>query len=430
MAMEPETALGTALASSGGRSALSVRALVPLLMLFAMVSHINRIGISTAGTARIMDQYGISPTRMGWVYLAFLLTYTLGMIPGGLLIDRIGPRGALMTVGFGSAAFGALTGLVGLSFHGAGPVFLALLAVRGLMGMFSAPLHPSMARAVGQWVSSRSGSRINGLVNGSALLGIAATPVFFGALIDRFDWPYAFFFMALVTTLLTLAWSLLIAAPSAGPARGESYEASDEPSGVSWWSLLRHRSLMMLTLSYGTVGYFQYLFFYWMNYYFQDVMKLPESTSRFYAAIPALAMAVGMPLGGWLADRLEHARGSSSTRGVVPTAGMLAGALLLIAGILTHDPVWMVACFALAMGGVGMAEGPFWSTAVALGGRRGGSAAALLNTGGNAGGMLAPVLTPWIGETYGWGPAVCLGSAICLVGVVLWCWIDPEERLS
>ena len=55
---------------------------------------------------------------------------------------------------------------------------------------------------------------------------------------------------------------------------------------AAWYALFRHRSLMLLTVVYGAIGYFQYLFFYWMSYYFQTVLQLPERQSRFYAAIP------------------------------------------------------------------------------------------------------------------------------------------------
>ena len=136
-------------------------------------------------------------------------------------------------------------------------------------------------------------------------------------------------------------------------------------------------------------------------------------------------MAVGMPLGGWLSDRLEHARRSAGIRKIVPMLGMLAGAVLLIGGVSAREPAWIVAWFALALGAVGMAEGPSWATAIELGGRRGGSSAALFNTGG----ILAPINTPWIGQTLGWGYAVSLGGLICLAGVVLWLWIDPHEKL-
>src|SRR5262249_44239487 len=54
---------------------------------------------------------------------------------------------------------------------------------------------------------------------------------------------------------------------------------------TSWHSLFRHRSLMFLTISYGAVGYIEYLFFFWMHYYFDDVLKLGKVESRVYAAV-------------------------------------------------------------------------------------------------------------------------------------------------
>jgi MFS family permease len=199
-------------------------------------------------------------------------------------------------------------------------------------------------------------------------------------------------------------------------------------SPESWWALCRRRSLVLLTLSYASVGYFQYLFFYWMNYYFEKILHLSVEQSRFYAAIPPLVMAVGMPLGGWIADHLEHGLGKSGSRKIVPMTGMFAGAVFLICGLAASRPEWIVAWFAVALGAVGMAEGPFWATAIDVGGRRGGSAAAILNTGGNAGGILAPTMTPFIGKHLGWGFAVALGGLICLSGVLLWLWIEPHEK--
>ena len=83
--------------------------IVAMLMGLCLISHVNRASMSVAGTDRIMGQYSIEPVKMGAVYSAFLLIYSICMIPGGLFIDRFGPRVALMVVGFGSALFGALT---------------------------------------------------------------------------------------------------------------------------------------------------------------------------------------------------------------------------------------------------------------------------------------------------------------------------------
>ena len=44
------------------------------------------------------------------------------------------------------------------------------------------------------------------------------------------------------------------------------------------------------------------------------------------------------------------------------------------------------------------------------------------------GGFIAPVVTPWVGLHLNWLWAIGLGGLVCLVGAVLWLWIDPRER--
>jgi ACS family glucarate transporter-like MFS transporter len=268
------------------------------------------------------------------------------------------------------------------------------------------------------------------MINGSALLGIAAAPPGVGALIDLFGWPQAFLITAVVTAVVASIWTAGTSGrkDSRKPAAAAELSESFATNAGAWLDLLRSRSLALLTVVYGAIGYFQYMFFYWMSYYFETVLKLPKEQSHNYAAIPPLAMAVGMPLGGWLSDRLEHARGNAARRKIVPMAGMALGAVLLLCGVLARRPEWIVAWFALALFSVGLAEGPSWATAVDLGGSRGGSSAAVFNFGGNAGGILAPILTPWVGQLLGWSYAVALGGLICLAGVVLWIWIDPREK--
>src|SRR5262249_8987541 len=99
--------------------------------------------------------------------------------------------------------------------------------------------------------------------------------------------------------------------------------------------------------------------------------------------------------GGWLSERLVGPRGVR--RGGVggPVVGLLASAGLLLLG-LAVAPLWaVVTCLSLALATACACEGPCWTTAVELGGRRGGTAAGIFNTGGNLGGQLAPWVTPW-----------------------------------
>lgn len=420
-----ETTEAATPATKAGAGALGI---IVLLMGFTFMNHFNRVSMASAGDTAIMTQYDISPTRMGVVYSAFLLMYTIGMFPGGLLIDRIGTRAALLFVAFGSGLFVALTGVTGLMTGDASTLIFALLIVRGCMGLCSAPIHPACAQAVGHWIPPGSRARANGTVNSMALVGVSVTPLVFSAMIHAFGWPISFMIAGSITAAVGVAWAV-IARDRPDVAHDDHWEVVPDKPPIHWTRLFRHRGLVILTISYGAVGYFQYLFMYWMNYYFQEVQKLPQQESHWLAALPPLGMAVGMPLGGWLSDLAERKLGRRRGFRIVPMAGMIAGAVLLGAGVFASHPYWIVTWFALAMCGVGMSEGPFWATAVRLGGPRGGSSGGFLNTGGNLLGMLAPTVTPWVGSLYGWGAALALGGLISLAGVVLWLAIDPEETL-
>jgi MFS family permease len=190
-----------------------------------------------------------------------------------------------------------------------------------------------------------------------------------------------------------------------------------------WW---RDRSLIFLTLSYAAVGYFQYLFFYWMHYYFDSILNLGEVQSRYYASLPSFAMAAAMPLGGGLTDRFRRLLGDRAVR-IVPAGGMIASGVLLVAGIFAKDAQWIVAWFTLSLGVLGLCEGAFWTRAVELGGEHGATTAAVMNTGGNGIGLLAPLLTPIVSRHLGWTWGIGLGAIIAIAGGLCWTWIVPKN---
>ena len=226
-----------------------------------LISHVNRASMSVAGTDRIMGQFSIDPLKMGAVYSAFLLVYSICMIPGGLLIDRFGPRRALMVVGFGSALFGALTGVTGWVFSSAASMLLALTLVRGTMGLLSAPLHPAAARTIGNWFPFAQRSWANGIVTAAAIVGVAVSYPGFGALIKVVDWQGAFLVCAVVTALLTIWWTFH-ATDWPAQHRGvnqverELIGTSEMPHTsvcgsrtAGWSTLLSNRNLLLVTLS-------------------------------------------------------------------------------------------------------------------------------------------------------------------------------------
>ena len=105
-----------------------------------------------------------------------------------------------------------------------------------------------------------------------------------------------------------------------------------------------------------------------------------------------LAMGVGMLGGGWLADRVPRSLSPRTRRALVPVLGMIASGVVFELGLLAPDARITLAAFTVSAALLGLCEAGFWTTVVELGDPFGGTAAGLMNTGGNAGGH--PVARP------------------------------------
>jgi MFS family permease len=406
---------------------------VPLLMLVVATGQFNRISISVVGTDRIIPYFGVTEERMGLVYSAFLLFYTLAMLPGGWFIDRFGARTALIVLGFGSTVFVALTGAVGFFFHGPLALWLGLLVMRSCLGFFNAPLHPASARMVYGHVRPESRSLANGLVTFSACLGISATYSVMGVLDQRFDWPGAFLVTSVLTLVVSLVWTFATRDGSVHTRPGGDRPAS---SGLAdLWPVLRRRGVVFVTLSYTAMGYFQYLFFYWIQYYFETIQKESSDVARWYTTMITLAMGLGMVSGGWLADSVPRRFSPRVRQALVPVLGMIGSGLVFELGLVAPTPQSTLAAFALAAALIGACEGGFWTTSVELGAPYGGTAAGLMNTGGNLGGTLSPTLTPVLGKLFaahygaevGWRLSLAVAGCIVVAGAALWLGVDAPK---
>src|SRR5438477_9757043 len=370
----------------------NVRWMVVLLLTgFTFLAHFNRVSISVAGNAHFIGPGKLSEEQVGLVYSAFLLVYTLGMLPGGWLIDRVGRRWAMTAMGLGLGFWAALTGALGWLGLATAALLGPLLAMRGLAGATSVPLHPGAARAVSLWLPLRERSTANGLVTAGALVGIALTYPVFGRLMDLAGWPAAFVVSGATLMLFALVWCALAADDPAGHPWANAAERQLVPEGgpvpprtrATAGDLLRllgNRGLVLLTLSYGAVSYVQYMFFYWIEYYLSQKLGLPRAESREAAFVITMAMAVGMAGGGWVSDRVCRRLGQRRGCRVIALLGMGLGAAFSLLGVSTTAPRRVVWCFSLALGALGLCEAIFWTTAPALERRNGGLACAVLNT--------------------------------------------------
>ena len=395
-----------------------------LMVLLSVMTYIDRIIITIAGPD-IMKEFAIPDIQMGTVYSAYLFTYTIMMIPGGYLADVFGPRAALATMAFGSALFTALTALGGSpglgTYIGIVPSFLA---VRLGMGICAAPMYPASGKMNANWNLPAARARVWGWIACGAGIGGACTPVLFRWMYANYTWRGSFYLAALGSAVLGAVWYWYV--------RDYPREEMPVPGAqvhvrTPWKELLTNRDLMLLTAGYFTVNYFEYIFFFWLYYYFGTIRKMGMDQSAVYTTLMWIAWIVMTPVGGWISDRLILRYGMRNGRRIVPVVGLSVSAILVYVGCNVTGTLPTVLLLCLSLGVAASTDGPYWAAAIDASGQHSGTGGAIFNTGGNLGGMLAPALTPLIASWAGWSAGLYAGGALALIGVIVWFFIGAES---
>jgi len=412
---------------------------VGLLVAFSVMSYFDRTIMSIAGPV-IMKEFSLSETSMGAVFSAFFLSYAVMNLPGGHFADRFGPRLVLTVTNLGAAVFTGLTALGGKPGLGAYlGIVPSFFLIRMAMGFFTGPLYPSCAKSSANWVSEGQRARVWGLVAAGAGLGGATSPLLFSWMIGKYGWRLSFALAAIVTAALAAIWFSYVTDhpadhPSIASETLESVRAQapvqlSKAETTPWKLLLTNRSLMLLTVGYFAVNYFEYIYFFWIYYYLGEVRHLGHTESAVAATLVFLTWMVMSPLGGWASDRLVLRWGPKNGRRIVAIVGLIFGAALLAIGINLTGTVATVAALCLSFGFASSTDGPYWATAISLGGRWVGAACGILNTGGNVGGV-APYIAPMIAAYAGWTWGLYSACIVLLLAVFLWFFIDPADRVT
>jgi sugar phosphate permease len=72
--------------------------------------------------------------------------------------------------------------------------------------------------------------------------------------------------------------------------------------------------------------------------------------------------------------------------------------------------------------------GAAWGTCLDIGGRRSGSVSAAMNTSGQVGSILSPILVAEVVRRFSqWSAPLYLAGVLFLLGAVCWIWVDPTK---
>ena len=399
---------------------------VAFTVTLAAVTYLDRVCISVVAPD-IMRDLGLTNVQMSYAFSSFTLAYAAFEIPTAWWADRIGSRSVLTRIVLWWSAFTMATAA---AFN-----YAALLVIRFLFGIGEAGAWPNAARVFSRWVPARERGRVQGIFFAGAHLSGGLTPILVAWLATLLPWRAIFLLFGLVGVVWSIAWYWWFRDEPRDHASVSESERDliESTRGLppahhgAFAEVFRTPSLFPLCLQYVANTYGFYFFITWLPTYLSKYRGLEKAELAIFAGLPLILSVAADLTGGLTTDALSRRFGNRIGRCGVGGVGYLVAAISMLAGTLVPDA--RLAGILIAVGGAAsmFTLAPAWATAIGLGGRNAAVLSATMNTAGQIGGILSPIILAHIVDKFGdWSMPLHILSALYLIAAICWTVIRPE----
>ena len=418
-------------------------AVMACVAMVTVLTYLDRLNLGVAGKY-IQDDLSLNTYMMGWVFSAFLLGYAGFQIPGGWAGDRYGPKKVLTGAILLWSLFTALTGLApDLILKRWIGVAGSFMLVRFLVGVGEAANSPNSNKILANWV----GSEHHGVGSSFSILGIgiggALTPPLIAWIAQHWGWRSSFFLSGLLGLFVVLIWDWYVTNTPEENTRvnreelaliGRERTATENKRRAlrkpPWKQMLSTVSVWGLVLGYMCQGFPIYFYHTWFFIYLVRIRHLTVTQGGFWGATPYIAIAFLAPLGGWFSDRMVRKIGKRPGRRVAVAVGMLSSALMIWIGSAADNRAQAITLLALGAGFNMFAATTYWATCMDLTEEFTGSLSGLMNTFGNLGGWLCPVVLAYVATHFGWHRALNCAAVATVTSALLFLLVRADQKVD
>jgi len=406
---------------------------VAFTMALAAVTYLDRVCIAVLAP-KISAELSLSRIEMGYVFSAFAVAYAAFGVPAAWWADRDGARRVLTWVVVVWSVFTMATA--------AAWNFLSLVVIRFLFGVGEAGAWPSVARVYSRWIPLADRGRIQGIFFAGAHLSGGLTPLVVAAIAGWLEWRAIFICFGLVGMLWAICWYAWFRDeprehPSVPAEERDHIEATrglataqGQASG-SWTAVFKTPTVAPLCIQAFANSYGFYFFITWLPTYLAQAHGMKGTELAVFAGLPLMLSFVADLTGGEGSDRLARIVSLRVARRAFGVGGyVLAAAAIFLA---TQLGSGFAAGLLIAIGGACsmLTLAPAWASAVDVGGRHAGVTAGVMNTVGQVGGILSPIVLAYLVDaTNNWNFPLLVLAGIYAVAAIAWLAINPMQRVE
>lgn len=341
-----------------------------------IVDYLDRMVMSVA-LPFIGADFHLSAAVLGVVLSSFFAGYALMQIPGGWLSDKFGSRRVMIV---SIALWSVFTLLTGLAWS-----LGALLVIRLLFGIGEGSFPAASSKAISEHFPQSETARAESTMLSSNALGVAIAPLFAAPLIMAIGWRNTF----MVIAVLGLVVAFLVygyVRPSKNYGAGVTGAPGENK--IRMRDLMRTPTMWKLVIMWFGLDIVLWGFSSWLPSYLIKVRHMPLIHAGIMASLPFFAGTISMLLGGWLMDRVFVGREK-----YVAIVVELVGAFFLFMMFRTSNVVDATVYQILSAFFLYFGFAAIWSLPLKiLPTEIMGSAAGMINFGGQVAGFISPMV--------------------------------------
>lgn len=399
-----------------------------MLVILGMVTFLDRINISVAGSS-IMADLKLSPAEWGWVQSAFILSYGLLQIPMGALGDRFGHRKILTAIVLWWSAFTAFTGLAG--------GLASLLIIRFMFGIGEAGSSPCSTGVISRWFEKGEVGKAQGYVWAASRMGGALTPFVVIPVMMWVGWRAAFYLLGALGVVWAIVWWWYYRDANAFDSSDKiSTSLTSIPSeekvkdSLPWAGILSNRQFWLICGMYFFYAFGSWFFFSWFPTYMELGRGFDKTELTYAVAVPFIMSMIGNIAGGHLTDRLTQRFGIKVGRKALGSSSLAISAICMFLAAFIPGKMAVFIFLSLCFGIFDLMLPSAWALCIDLGKHHAGTISGAMNTAGNIGGFCCGILFGQLVQQSGnYNLPLYMIAGMLIISAILFAFINPEKPI-
>ena len=399
----------------------------------AALTYLDRVCISVLAPS-ITKEFSLSQVQMSYVFSAFTLAYAAFEIPTAWWADRIGSRAVVTRI---VAWWSAFTILTAAAFS-----YPSLLALRFLFGIGEAGTWPNAARVFSRWIPARERGIVQGVFFAGAHLSGALTPALVLWMTSFLSWRQIFVACGCIGFFWAAGWYYWFRDEPADHRsvtpeerdmilRERNISPHEGHDAGSFAAVFRHPSSWVLCLMYVANTYGFYFLITWLPTFLQKILGFHGLELKIFAGLPLALSVLADIFGGLTTDHLTQRFGTRFGRCSVGFLGYAIAGIAMAVAAGSGNPRVAAVLIAVAAASSMFTLAPSWASCIDIGEHRAGVLSAAMNTSGNIGGFLSPIILAYLVRAFAnWAIPLYVLAGLYFMAAVCWLAIRPDRPIS